>query len=145
MSLTDWEQQAAADETLISYQLHIVLARSQWIVVGRLGRFHFPAGRYRYTGSARRHLITRVRRHLAKEKSLRWHIDYLLNAATARVTAVELSSLEECCWQQQLGGEIIATGFGASDCRAGCGSHLKFLGPLQADSTDKRNEKPISH
>lgn len=134
MALTRWEQQALADTGLITYQLYIHLARSQWIGVGQLGRFQFPAGRYLYTGSARRNLIARVRRHLAKQKTLRWHIDYLLAKPQARVTAVELFAEGECHCNQQVRGEQIVPGFGASDCRAGCGSHLKYLGAQETDN-----------
>jgi Uri superfamily endonuclease len=134
MSLRTWARRAAEDDDLITYQLHIVLARSQWIGIGRLGRFQFPAGRYLYTGSARRNLTARVRRHLAKQKTLRWHIDYLLAKPQARVTTVELFAEGECRCNQQVNGELIVPGFGASDCRAGCGSHLKYLGPYETDT-----------
>jgi Uri superfamily endonuclease len=136
MALSSWVRRAAADDSLVTYQLHIVLARSQWIGIGRLGRFQFPAGRYLYTGSARRNLIARVRRHLAKQKTLRWHIDYLLAKPQARVTAVELFAQGECHCNQQVKGEHIVPGFGASDCRAGCGSHLKYLGLPETDNAD---------
>ena len=130
-----------ADDRLISYQLHIALKHSQKIGIGRLGEFLFPAGAYIYTGSARRNLLARVRRHLSSQnissqdamlqskpaqKKLRWHIDYFLEVA--RVTAVELYAEPECVCHQQVKGEILVPGFGASDCRAQCGSHLKYLG-----------------
>ena len=64
--------------TTQSYQLHIRLSRPICCQIGRLGRFDFPAGRYLYTGSARRNMAARLTRHLQREKPLRWHIDYLL-------------------------------------------------------------------
>jgi len=96
--------------------------------VGRLGEFIFPAGRYVYTGSARRSMEARLRRHFASAKRLHWHIDYLLAAPGVRPLEAKLSSRSECAVNRALHGEIIAPGFGASDCRAGCGSHLKYLG-----------------
>jgi hypothetical protein len=33
----------------------------------------------------------------------------------------------ECLINRNTPGEILVAGFGASDCRAGCGSHLKYL------------------
>lgn len=112
----------------ISYQLIIELDRAQDIRVGRLGRFHFPAGRYVYTGSAKRNLDQRIERHRRSDKTLRWHIDYLLARPEARVVAVRRSHQDECRLNQKTRGTIPARGFGASDCHAGCGAHLRYLG-----------------
>jgi len=127
-SLDEWEDKANADNHLVTYQLHITLQQMQRVRVGRLAEFLFPAGHYLYTGSARRHLTARVQRHLSQQKKRRWHIDYLLMASDVRITAVGLFSEAECYCNQQVGGEILLAGFGASDCRAQCGSHLKYLG-----------------
>jgi Uri superfamily endonuclease len=117
--------------TAITYQLRIEIAQPVRVGVGRLGEFLFPAGRYVYTGSARRNLEARIARHLRREKKLRWHIDWLLTANGVSVVDVKRSSREECALNQSLRGIILAPGFGASDCRAGCGSHLRYLGPLR--------------
>jgi Uri superfamily endonuclease len=116
-----------------TYQLHIHLREAVRITVGRLGAFDFPAGRYVYTGSARRGIEARVRRHLAKEKKLRWHIDYLLAHPAARVERVELSERGECELNWTVAGRIVVARFGASDCRSGCGSHLKWLGEREGE------------
>lgn len=118
----------ASPERACTYQLFITLDRPCIVDVGRLGRFRFPAGQYVYTGSARRNLVARLRRHLARTKTLRWHIDYLLARPGARVECIQLSTASECRLNQQVSGELPVPGFGSSDCRAGCGSHLKFLG-----------------
>lgn len=127
-STSQWLALASRDVDYVTYQLSIVLSRAQTLQVGRLGRCRFPAGRYVYTGSARKNLIPRVQRHLRKKKKLRWHIDYLLSNPSARVVEVALSKTSECMINQQVKGEVLMTGFGASDCRAHCGSHLKYLG-----------------
>jgi Uri superfamily endonuclease len=111
-----------------SYQLLIEVARPLRLTIGRLGRFDFPAGRYVYTGSAVRGLDARIARHLRREKRLRWHIDYLLHAPGVSVTGVIRSGRAECALNRATPGRIAANGFGASDCRAGCGAHLKSLG-----------------
>ena len=111
-----------------SYQLHIRLAQPLRLAIGRLGRFDFPAGRYVYTGSAQHHFEARIARHLRAEKTLRWHIDYLLTAPGVTLTEVIRSEAEECALNQAVLGTLPAPGFGASDCRHGCGSHLKYLG-----------------
>lgn len=113
----------------ISYQLEIAVARPLSIDVGGLGRCRFPAGRYVYTGSARRNLEARIARHLRTEKTLRWHIDRLLAARGVAVTGVRRSVRGECALNRRVGGAVVVPGFGASDCRAGCGSHLRYLGP----------------
>jgi Uri superfamily endonuclease len=111
-----------------SYQLLIEVSRPVRVTVGRLGTFAFLAGRYVYTGSAKRHLDARIARHLRQEKTLRWHVDYLLAAPGVRVVEVRRSRGRECALNRAVGGRIPVTGFGASDCRAGCGAHLKYLG-----------------
>jgi Uri superfamily endonuclease len=111
----------------ISYQLIIEVKHPLCLQIGRLGEFQFPAGRYVYTGSARRNLEARIARHLVKSKKLRWHIDWLLTAPGVKVVAVRRSRLAECELRQRGGGMIVAPGFGASDCRHGCGSHLRLL------------------
>lgn len=112
----------------ITYQLAIVLTEPASIVIGKLGAFDFPAGRYVYTGSAKRNLEARIARHLLHEKRLRWHIDYLTSTFGAVVTSLGRFTQTECALNQQTPGTVLVRGFGASDCRAGCGSHLKYLG-----------------
>ena len=111
-----------------AYQLIIRLATERWIQVGRLGACHFPAGWYRYTGSARRGLRARLRRHTHGAERLRWHIDYLLADPQAQVVYVRWSRAAECRLNQRGRGQSLCPGFGASDCRAGCGSHLRYFG-----------------
>jgi Uri superfamily endonuclease len=112
----------------ISYQLLIEVPHSLRCVVGRLGEFTFPAGRYVYTGSAKRHIDARIARHLRQKKALHWHIDYLLAAPGVRVVEVIRSRRSECMLNRTARGRIAVAGFGATDCSAGCGAHLKYLG-----------------
>ena len=116
------------DDQARTYQLLIEVAAPVRVAVGRLGEFEFPAGLYCYTGSARRNLEARVRRHLSSMKKLRWHIDYLLAAPGVRIREVKPFREDECRVNRRTPGEIPTPGFGASDCRAGCGSHLKRVG-----------------
>jgi Uri superfamily endonuclease len=106
----------------------IELVRARPVRVGALGTFVFPAGRYVYTGSALRNLEARIARHLSRDKRLRWHIDYLLAAPGARVVRVRRAAEGECELNGATRGAVIVAGFGAGDCRSGCGSHLKYLG-----------------
>jgi Uri superfamily endonuclease len=115
-------------ELLQSYQLFIRVHKACDIQVGKLGSFHFPAGKYVYTGSARKNIEARVRRHLAREKKLRWHIDYLLTAPNVEVYDSKMFTGEECALNQAVSGSVLVKGFGASDCKNRCGSHLKYTG-----------------
>jgi Uri superfamily endonuclease len=110
----------------ITYQLEIEIKYPVIVVVGRLGEFRFPAGRYIYTGSAKANMEARIARHLRKKKSMRWHIDWLLATSGVDVVGVRRSRKAECALNQSVRGRVIANGFGASDCREGCGSHLRY-------------------
>ena len=98
------------------------------VAVGRLGEFEFPAGLYCYTGSALRNFEARIRRHLSPTKKMHWHIDYLLAAPGVRIREVKRFGEGECPVNRRTAGGIPVPGFGASDCSAGCGSHLKRVG-----------------
>jgi Uri superfamily endonuclease len=112
---------------LITYQLDILLAEPARLSIGKLGVFDFPAGRYVYTGSARCNIEARIARHLRHEKKLKWHIDYLLASPQVSIIKVMQYAIPECEMNQRTAGRILIPGFGASDCHAGCGSHLKYL------------------
>ncbi|MCH7945335.1 MAG: GIY-YIG nuclease family protein [Armatimonadetes bacterium] len=111
------------------YQLWVDVADGVRATVGRLGRLRFPAGIYVYTRRASRGLRARVRRHLGGAARRHWHIDFLLAKPEVAVVRVALASPdadEECSVNQAVGltGDCVVPGFGASDCRAGCPTHL---------------------
>ena len=118
----------------ITYQLTILVKQDSTIQIGKFGTFEFPAGYYVYTGSAKRNLEARIKRHLSKEKRLKWHIDYLLHAPEVEITQVTRWTAAECQVNQQGQGIVLIPHFGATDCLAGCGSHLKYLGQLVAST-----------
>ncbi len=118
-----------SERTHTSYQLQIRVARALRLRIGALGELHFPPGRYLYTGSARRNLQARIARHLRHEKRLHWHIDYLLAHPAVTLEGTATSGQAECAWNQANAGLVLQPGFGASDCRAGCGAHLRWVGP----------------
>lgn len=108
-----------------TYQLLIEVSRTVSVTVGRLGRFEFPAGNYVYTGSALRNFEARIKRHQSAVKKMHWHIDYLLAAPGVRVREVLRHEGGECEINQRVAGVVQVPGFGASDCKSGCVSHLK--------------------
>lgn len=113
-----------------SYQLHIHLNKNIEIEIGKLGKFTFPMGNYIYTGSAKKNIDERIKRHQSNspDKKLHWHIDFLLNDENTKITEVQKFDDGECTLNQKASGEIIVAGFGSSDCKSGCKSHLKYLG-----------------
>ena len=113
-----------------TYAVILELNSERSLQVGRLGRCSFPSGFYLYAGSARGGLGPRLRRHLLREKPLRWHVDYLRREARVReVWWSEADSVSECHWYRAAldlpGAREMVKGFGASDCR--CSSHLVHL------------------
>ena len=112
-----------------TYVFFLQVGRSLTQKVGRLGRFHFPAGIYAYVGSARGAggLAARLRHHLRPPTSPHWHIDYLRPAAQpVAIWWVEGEGRRECAWARALaqmeGASLPVPRFGASDCR--CPAHL---------------------
>ena len=129
----------------LSYRLMVWLECPLRLRVGALGERSFPAGLYIYTGSARKTMAARLRRHLRREKRLRWHVDYLLSAPGVQVLEVEILAETECEVNQASGGHVRVTGFGASDCRAGCGSHLRYQGPTPWASGNRETSfRPVA-
>ena len=116
------------------YVLVMRLRAADSIEVGALGRFQFPAGWYLYTGSASRNLHQRVERHWSLQKKVRWHVDYLSTAPDLEPVGAVLvpqdPKLTECqlnrAVENLVAGSVLAPGFGASDCQAGCPAHLWF-------------------
>lgn len=117
------------------YSLVIDIGTHVHVFVGAMGILSFSPGYYIYTGSARgkgsMNLHNRLRRHLQDTKKERWHIDYLLKHETTRLRNVfyfETLMDLECAVMQSIVNVpsvyAIHKGFGASDCRNGCYSHL---------------------
>ena len=111
-----------------SYQLFINVTKELNLRVGKLGTFIFPVGYYVYTGSAKKNIDERIKRHLSKKKNLHWHIDYLLNNDYVEIINIKKSKMIEYSLNKKKNGTIIIEGFGSTDCNLGCKSHLKYLG-----------------
>jgi Uri superfamily endonuclease len=119
--------------------LFLELSQTADLTIGRLGSFRFPAGHYVYIGSALGSggLRARVARHHRQEKRLHWHIDYLLTRARIVSVLTDVSGERlECVWVRQWldkpEAQVVAPGFGASDCR--CPTHLVFCGSNRLES-----------
>lgn len=118
------------------YCLVFYLEKEIAITVGRLGRILFPKGYYVYTGRALKGLSSRIKRHLNREKTIKWHIDYLLQSDAIKILDILTYSVEshtECEINKRIknieGAFIIAKGFGSSDCKGKCRSHLIHFPP----------------
>jgi Uri superfamily endonuclease len=139
-----------------TYLLWIEVEQPLRFGAGALGELALEPGTYLYVGSARRALGARVRRHLTRAagrphvpvvldgwtlaslgplrpKRLHWHVDHLLEQSAARVREVTLLVGRHCeCrlagdLRREAGATVPLLGFGASDCRKRCGSHLLRL------------------
>ncbi|TFG34412.1 DUF123 domain-containing protein [Candidatus Thorarchaeota archaeon] len=99
-----------------------------------MGNFLLDSGSWVYIGSAMGEgstsLENRIRRHFRHQKKIYWHIDHLLNLYVQLKAAVWAESSEaiECLISKQLeenrGFTSGPKGFGASDCKRGCNTHL---------------------
>lgn len=106
------------------------------IRLGGLGAKAVERGYYAYTGSALGPggIEARVARHLSRPKARLWHVDYLLaSASPTKLVAAVCASTDrraECIVNQALKRLFTPSidGFGASDCRSGCGAHLLRCG-----------------
>ena len=118
----------------------IVLARvprRTALTVGSLGAVTLERGWYAYVGSAARARDARLARHLAREKPLRWHADYLFTAFPAEHAWLVDGAEGECELASALaalpGAKRLPRRFGAGDCR--CAGHLVRFArrPLRRD------------
>ena len=122
------------------YLLELNLAHKKEIKIGAKGLHFFPDGYYYYCGSAQKNLQARINRHLAVDKNFHWHIDYLLaESEISDFNTWPYSQDKECKLaeyiKEELTGNIIVKGFGASDCN--CTSHLfHFEAELDAENKE---------
>ena len=109
-----------------SYILIVHLQKAATIDTGSLGKRLFSAGYYAYVGSAMGGLKPRLRRHFSKDKTSRWHIDYLTKKGIINsVIAIESTLRVECSIAKALYPQFGSVpDFGCSDCD--CSSHLFF-------------------
>ena len=144
------------------YVMHLYLEEPVVLIIGALGRTHFPEGNYLYVGSAfgPGGLRARIGRHLCGTGKAHWHIDYLrrsalvlggyyyvpaaLDGASPSECASSLNSYE-CCWSQAISALANVTvpvyGFGASDCQSGCSAHLFLFNSPKKQATNNENRK----
>lgn len=108
------------------YYLLFRLPKAKEVTIGRLGTFQFPAGKYIYVGSAKRHIEARIKRHLKLDKPQHWHFDYIRPYGEIIKVTTFNRTLEECerahQLQQQFKASAVAKGFGSSDCK--CETHF---------------------
>ena len=120
-----------------SYILVIFSGKGREIRIGALGNIFFSKGFYLYVGSGMGNigtstLLNRVKRHILShtEKSIHWHIDYLLADTHSIITRIYfIPSIEplECTIAEELSNfsDNLIENFGSSDCS--CRSHLLYF------------------
>jgi Uri superfamily endonuclease len=115
-----------------TYLLFLSIQQDINQVIGALGSTSFKRGNYIYIGSALGPggLEKRVARHLRQEKKIFWHIDYLLQNESVKITTygkIISDQRIECSLVQRIISIIndktsYIKNFGSSDCT--CSSHL---------------------
>jgi len=117
-----------------AYSLLIDLNKALSFQIKSIGNLSFEKGTWIYIGSAMGNgstsLENRIRRHFRSEKTIHWHIDYLLKSDSIIRSSIWSESLEpvECNIAKSIEQmENIfpgPKGFGASDCKSSCFTHL---------------------
>ena len=116
------------------YVLIIDLKQTLSFQLKSLGNLSFEKGTWIYIGSAMGNgstsLENRIRRHFRTEKTIHWHIDHLLNSDSKIRCSIWSESSEpfECDIAKSIEqlDDIYPgpKGFGASDCKRKCFTHL---------------------
>lgn len=113
-----------------------------------LGSHLMKAGIYCYCGSAKGPggLSARVSRHLNMKTKRFWHYDYLKEYLHIdEVWWQTGEDSQECEFAQMLangqGAEMPIPGFGSSDCKKKCISHLIFFKNIQIINITYKNHK----
>lgn len=119
-----------------AYTLVIRVDQPIRVQIKSLGEIMFDSGLWVYVGSAMGNgstsLENRLSRHFRNEKTIYWHIDYLLDADVEIVEAIWARSIKpiECDLAQTLAAHNDfrhgPRKFGSSDCRRGCRAHTYF-------------------
>ncbi|MFW9805550.1 MAG: DUF123 domain-containing protein [Candidatus Thorarchaeota archaeon] len=117
-----------------AYALIIQVDKAVTVKIKSLRHFTFEPGVWIYVGSAMGNgstsLENRLHRHFRKEKTIYWHIDYLLDIGTELVEAIwaESEHCIECDIAQAISNHPNYSsglgGFGSSDCQRGCVAHI---------------------
>jgi len=118
------------------YALIIKIKEEITLKIGKNRIYNFFSGFYVYIGSALGKFSTnienRLRRHFSPNKKLFWHIDYLLNNPNVEAQKAFYAMTDqnkECELSLRImnyTNSDLFKGFGNSDCKAGCKSHLFY-------------------
>ena len=127
------------------YSLVLFLQCKTVLSIGALGSQIFPKGYYVYTGSAFNTggLKARIKHHINKNNPNTrsfWHIDFFLthqNSKVIGVVAMQTDKKMECKINSYIKDEkearVLVPGFGSSDCKKNCKSHLLFFSDTVKD------------
>jgi Uri superfamily endonuclease len=113
-----------------AYILVMKLKSNKNIRVGSLGKLEFNKGFYCYVGSAigSTTIENRCKRHLMKNKKMKWHIDYLRREAEiVSIVTIPSKNKIECIVSRKISkqADSFILKFGCSDCS--CNSHLFYF------------------
>ena len=107
------------------YLLSLIITKNIQVNTGTK-TLNITPGKYIYVGRAKKNLISRLKRHLKKQKKIRWHIDYLTSHPACKIDSITIADIDtkECTIADILEniGLYRIKDFGSSDCR--CKGHL---------------------
>ena len=114
-----------------NYILVLKINKNVLVALPRFGKIELSAGIYFYCGSAHGNggIRSRVKRHLKNNATKVWHIDHIKSYMQVSEIWFQIDAANrECQFSQflvnQKFSQIPIIGFGASDCKSRCGSHL---------------------
>lgn len=113
------------------YLLEIYASNNFYIKHNNFSDINFKKGYYYYVGSAQRSLLKRIKRHILKNKIIRWHIDFITSLQQTKIKRIfilqDANKLFENLLAERLNTvlQTPAIGFGSSDDKK-VSSHLFF-------------------
>lgn len=114
-----------------AYAVIFYLPEDNKIIIPKFGEILLRHGYYVYSGSGKKNLIPRIKRHIRKNKKLKWHIDYFSVLENVKPKKIFLFDNKNECEINKLfkdsGGEVVVDKFGASDCKNKCKTHFLYF------------------
>ncbi|PIQ09169.1 MAG: endonuclease III [Ignavibacteriales bacterium CG18_big_fil_WC_8_21_14_2_50_31_20] len=135
------------------YILELFAKENFLIANNKFNNVTFPKGFYYYIGSAQKNLKSRIYRHLAKQKKIHWHIDFLSTHKSLKISnvfvipnALKVVEAEIAnSFVEYFNAKIIAEGFGNSDTKE-TKTHLFFKNKQLSNSVfEKYYNRVVVH
>lgn len=133
MTYSEFDPQSFTNIQTGCYQLILKLDQTISLEIGALCRLTLNPGIYLYTGRHRKSLLARISRHLKKEKSVYWHIDYFtVHPAIKAENVIIFPETDAECkinldFHHLFNTRFLYRGLGSGDCKNKCVAHIQFI------------------